>query len=151
MLWSALPFPAVRPSAVLPLSCPVVKNVPLRYACLAAHGTLSCRSRLFLCFCWFSITLSIIHTPFLTVLKQSDGLCQSHGNCTPAWFSCSRTHCVRRCERSGCGCTGVSLSDGTGHGWKRGQAFSMDTGIVRSLTRQEIRSWRTCSNGSLSV
>ena len=35
--------------------------------------------------------------------------------------------------------------------WKRGQAFSMNTDISRSLTGQEIRSWRVCSNGSLSV
>jgi len=27
---------------------------------------------------------------------------------------------VRRSERSSCGCTGVSLSDRTGHGDKRG-------------------------------
>ena len=39
----------------------------------------------------------------------------------------------------------------TGHDWKRGQAFSMNTDISRSLTGQEIRSWRVCSNGSLSV
>ena len=34
---------------------------------------------------------------------------QLHGNPTPAWFSCSPTHCLRRFERSDCGCKGVSL------------------------------------------
>ena len=36
-------------------------------------------------------------------------LAQPHGSFTPAWFSCSPTHCLRRFERSDCGCKGVSL------------------------------------------
>jgi len=28
--------------------------------------------------------------------KQSNSLSKAHGNLTPAWFSCSRTHCLRR-------------------------------------------------------
>jgi len=40
---------------------------------------------------------------------------------------------VRRSERSSCGCTGVSLSDSTGHGGKRGQVFYMNTNNNRSL------------------
>jgi len=40
---------------------------------------------------------------------------------------------VRRSERSSCGCTGVSLSDRTGHGDKRGQVFYMNTNNNRSL------------------
>ena len=34
---------------------------------------------------------------------------------------------MRRSERSSCGCTGVSLSDRTGHGDKRGQIFYRNT------------------------
>ena len=37
-------------------------------------------------------------------------IAQPHGNLTPAWFSCSPTHCLRHFERSNCGCKGVSLS-----------------------------------------
>jgi len=40
---------------------------------------------------------------------------------------------VRRSERSSCGCTGVSLSDSTDHGGKRGQDFYMNTNNNRSL------------------
>lgn len=36
-------------------------------------------------------------------------LAQPHGSFTPAWFSCSPTHCLRRFERSDYGCKGVSL------------------------------------------
>jgi len=57
---------------------------------------------------------------------------------------------VRRSERSSCGCTGVSLSDSTGHGDKRGQVFYKNTDRL-SLTFAGERSWRICFNGSLSV
>ncbi|WP_259335050.1 hypothetical protein [Amedibacillus dolichus] len=40
---------------------------------------------------------------------------------------------MRRSERSSCGCTGVSLSDSTGHGDKREQIFYKNTNRVRSL------------------
>ncbi len=35
---------------------------------------------------------------------------QLHGPLTPAWFSRGPTHCLRRFQRSNCGCKGVSLS-----------------------------------------
>lgn len=72
----------------------------------------------------------------------------THRNLTSAWFSCNRTHCVRRFERSNCGCTGVSLSDRTGHGEERGQIFLMD---ADSGSLAYIRSWRIGSKGSLIV
>ena len=57
---------------------------------------------------------------------------------------------MRRSERSSCGCTGVSLSDRTGHGDKRGQIFYRNTNRL-SLVFAGKRSWRICFNGSLSV
>ena len=57
---------------------------------------------------------------------------------------------MRRSERSSCGCTGVSLSDSTGHGDKRGQIFYKNTNRF-SLALAGERSWRICFNGSLSV
>ena len=40
---------------------------------------------------------------------KSDGCWQQlHGPLTPAWFSRGPTHCLRRFERSDCGCKGVS-------------------------------------------
>ena len=68
------------------------------------------------------------------VISKSNSSGIAHGNPTPAWFSCSRTHIacdVFSC--SDCGCTGVSLSDRTGHGDKRGQVFYRNTNRVRSL------------------
>ena len=42
---------------------------------------------------------------------KSDGCWQQlHGPLTPAWFSRGPTHCLRRFERSDCGCKGVSLA-----------------------------------------
>lgn len=57
---------------------------------------------------------------------------------------------MRRSERSSCGCTGVSLSDRTGHGDKREQSFYRNTNKL-SLAFAGERSWRICFDGSLSV
>ncbi|EQJ68863.1 hypothetical protein QSU_1904 [Clostridioides difficile P38] len=48
--------------------------------------------------------------------KQFNGFCHSPQDFRLCIIQCSRTHCMRRWERSSCGCTGVSLSDRTGHG-----------------------------------
>ena len=53
-------------------------------------------------------------------------------------------------KRQSCGFTGVSLSDRTGHGDKRGQIFYRNTNRL-SLFFAGKRSWRICFNGSLSV
>ena len=82
--------------------------------------------------------------------KQFNGFCHSPQEFHLCIIQCSRTHCVRRSERSSCGCTGVSLSDSTGHGDKRGQIFYKNTNRF-SLALAGERSWRICFNGSLSV
>ena len=89
--------------------------------------------------------------PFCKIfLSNSTAFVIAHRSSTSAQFLCSRTHCVRRSERSSCGCTGVSLSDSTGHGDKRGQIFYKNTNRF-SLALAGERSWRICFNGSLSV
>ena len=43
-------------------------------------------------------------------INRTAGGNQHHGTFTPAWFSRGPTHCLRRFERSDCGCKGVSLA-----------------------------------------
>ena len=43
-------------------------------------------------------------------INRTAGGDQHHGTFTPAWFSRGPTHCLRRFERSDCGCKGVSLA-----------------------------------------
>jgi len=43
--------------------------------------------------------------------QQSNSFSKAHGSSTPAWFSCSHTHCLRRFYHARTiDCMGVSLS-----------------------------------------
>ena len=55
--------------------------------------------------------------------KQFNGFCHSPQDFHLCIIQFSRTYCVRRSECSSCGCTGVSLSDSTGHGVSVSTAF----------------------------
>ena len=111
-----------------------------------ANATLA----IFLLNCFYSIINNTYPLSVKLVSKQFNGFCHSPQDFHLCIIQCSRTHCVRRSERSNCGCTGVSLSDRTGHGDKRGQVFYKNTDRL-SLTFAGERSWRICFNGSLSV
>ena len=109
--------------------------------------------RLLFVFSCLVFTISAItHTPLSVKIfsKQFNGFCHSPQDFHLCIIQCSRTHCVRRSERSSCGCTGVSLSDSTGHSDKRGQVFYKNTDRL-SLAFAGERSWRIYFNGLLSV
>ena len=117
--------------------------------CCSSAGNFHCLLiRLFLIF--YSIINNTYPLSVKIVPKQFNGFCHSPQEFHLCIIQCSRTHCVRRSERSSCGCTGVSLSDRTGHGDKRGQIFYRNTNRL-SLVFAGKRSWRICFNGSLSV
>ena len=105
---------------------------------------------IFLLNCFYSISNNTYPLSVKILCKQFNGFCHSPQDFHLCIIQCSRTHCVRRSERSSCGCTGVSLSDRTGHGDKRGQVFYKNTDRL-SLAFAGERSWRICFNGSLSV
>ncbi len=100
--------------------------------------------------CFYSIINNTYPLSVKLVSKQFNGFCHSPQDFHLCIIQCSRTHCVRRSERSNCGCTGVSLSDRAVHGDKRGQVFYKNTDRL-SLAFAGERSWRICFNGSLSV
>ena len=105
---------------------------------------------IFLLNCFYSIINNTYPLSVKLVSKQFNGFCHSPQDFHLCIIQCSRTHCVRRSERSNCGCTGVSLSDRAVHGDKRGQVFYKNTDRL-SLAFAGERSWRICFNGSLSV
>ena len=88
---------------------------------------------IFLLNCFYSIINNTYPLSVKLVSKQFNGFCHSPQDFHLCIIQCSRTHCVRRSERSNCGCTGVSLSDRAVHGDKRGQVFYKNTNRVRSL------------------
>ena len=88
---------------------------------------------IFLLNCFYSISNNTYPLSVKILCKQFNGFCHSPQDFHLCIIQCSRTHCVRRSERSSCGCTGVSLSDRTGHGDKRGQVLYRNTIGFRSL------------------
>ena len=74
-------------------------------------------------------------------INRTAGGDQHHGTFTPAWFSRGPTHCLRRFERSDCGCKGVSALFACR--CPQGAALAPRRDVVRSaFPRRGKVSWR---------